>query len=100
MLSLVSAAQSAVEMSALAATAAEDAMAAAKLANVHAKAALAVAELALELQNKMKIGEEAKIESAERPLSGEDLVHLHNKYHPSLTKDMEISEEQEQAENG
>ena len=38
-LSLVSAAQSAVEMSALAATAAEDAMAAAKLANVHAKAA-------------------------------------------------------------
>ena len=46
---LVSAAQTAVELSDAAAAAAEDALAAANLARVHAKAALAAAELALEL---------------------------------------------------
>ena len=51
--SLLSAAQSAVEMSDAAASAAEDAMAAAKLASVHAKAALAAAQLAVQLEGRI-----------------------------------------------
>ena len=94
MSSLVSAAQSAVEMSALAATAAEDAMAAAKLANVHAKAALAAAELALELENKMKSEkgdkneqEHHSFESKHRnyaPVSVDDLNSMHTVQRPYI----------------
>ena len=52
--SLVSAAQTAVDMSQAAAAAAEEAMVAAKLAKVHAQAALAAAELAIQLDQKVK----------------------------------------------
>ena len=60
--SLLSAAQSAVEMSDAAASAAEDAMAAAKLASVHAKAALAAAQLAVQLEGRItgRIGQWVK----------------------------------------
>ena len=65
--SLMSAAQTAVDMSQAAASAAEDAMVAAKLAKVHAQAALAAAQLALELDQKVK-----KDKETSKPITKEE----------------------------
>merc|ERR1712098_111317 len=82
--SLLSAAQSAVEMSDAAASAAEDAMAAAKLASVHAKAALAAAQLAIQLEGRMT-GSQVDNQRLSNKVTVSDLVNqtkglnLHNK---------------------